>query len=83
MCNSVIRGKDYTEDFYREEIDNINSVLDIGCGRGIYAGCLKSIKPEVTWHGVEVWEPYVNKYKKNLDRLYDKIFIENVITFNY
>lgn len=83
MCNSVIRGKDYLEDFYIEKLGNINSVLDIGCGRGIYAGCLKGLKQTVMWHGVEIWKPYIDKYKNNLNRLYDKIFIEDAIKFKY
>ena len=83
MCNSVLRGKDWVEDFYREHKDEVNSVLDVGCGRGIWAGCLKSVKPQAIWHGIEIWRPYVVKYKKNLDRLYDKIFVEDAINFNY
>ena len=83
MCNSVVRGKDYVEDFYRDNIDKINSVFDIGCGRGIWAGCFKSIKPEVGWYGIEIWKPYVDKYKDNLNRLYNKIYIENIIKFEY
>lgn len=83
MCNSVVRGKDYLEDFYIKRLNEINSVLDIGCGRGIYAGCLKSLKTSVVWDGIEIWKPYVDKYKYNLNRLYNNVFIEDVIYFKY
>lgn len=83
MCNSVLRGKDWVEDFYVEHKGEIYSVLDIGCGRGIWAGCLKSNKPEVLWHGIEIWDPYIKKYWKNLSRLYDEIFSANIINFDY
>lgn len=38
--------------------------LDIGCGLGTYAKLL----PDLTWTGVEVWEPYVHQY--NLRNVY-------------
>lgn len=38
--------------------------LDIGCGLGTYAKLL----PDLTWTGVEVWEPYVHQY--NLRSVY-------------
>lgn len=38
--------------------------LDIGCGLGTYAKLL----PDLTWTGVEVWEPYVHQY--NLRNIY-------------
>ena len=83
MCNSILRGKDYIEDWYREHIDSINSVLDIGCGRGIYPGCLKAIKPEVRWVGIEIWQPYIDKYKDILNRLYDNILIMDVDEYDF
>jgi hypothetical protein len=83
MCNSVLRGKDWVEDFFVAKQKEINSVLDIGCGRGIWSGCLKSVKPSVVWHGIEIWQPYIDKYKKNLNSLYDNIYNVNAVEFIY
>lgn len=34
------------------------TALDIGCGQGTYA----KMFPKLQWTGVEIWEPYVEKY---------------------
>ena len=34
------------------------AALDIGCGQGTYA----KMFPKLQWTGVEIWEPYVEKY---------------------
>ena len=37
------------------------TALDIGCGCGTYA----KMFPELEWTGVEIWEPYIEKYGLN------------------
>jgi mannosyltransferase OCH1-like enzyme len=44
-------------------------MLDIGCGVGTYA----KLFPDAEWTGVEVWEPYVEKYK--LNELYQTLIV--------
>jgi mannosyltransferase OCH1-like enzyme len=59
----------------KQEIQRIVStvkhekMLDIGCGVGTYA----KLFPDAEWTGVEVWEPYVEKY--SLHDLYNTLII--------
>ncbi|CAB4156552.1 Glycosyltransferase, DXD sugar-binding motif [uncultured Caudovirales phage] len=46
--------------------------LDIGCGEGTYA----KMFPKLEWTGIEVWEPYVERY--NLRSLYPELHITDV-----
>ena len=46
-------------------------MLDIGCGCGTYA----KMFPDAEWTGVEVWEPYVEKY--GLTNLYNNLYVED------
>lgn len=48
---------------------NPKTGLDIGCGSGTYA----KLFPQIQWTGVEVWEPYVEKY--GLKDLYHDLII--------
>jgi len=48
------------------------TALDIGCGQGTYA----KMFPKLQWTGVEIWEPYVEKY--NLKDLYPSLHIADV-----
>lgn len=51
-------------------------ILDIGCGSGTYA----KMFPDVAYKaGVEVWQPYVEKYE--LNNLYDELFVEDARTW--
>lgn len=47
------------------------TALDIGCGQGTYA----KLFPKLQWTGVEVWEPYVEKY--DLSALYKNLFVRD------
>ena len=48
------------------------TALDIGCGQGTYA----KMFPKLQWTGVEIWEPYVEKY--GLKDLYPSLQIADV-----
>lgn len=48
------------------------TALDVGCGSGTYA----KMFPNIEWTGVEVWEPYVEKY--SLNSLYKTLFVQDV-----
>ena len=43
------------------------TALDIGCGVGTYA----KLFPDLEWTGVEIWEPYIEKY--DLKSLYSTL----------
>lgn len=64
---SALEGKKFIYDI----IQKVKPVtgLDIGCGSGTYA----RLFPEIEWTGVEVWEPYVEKFV--LNRLYEKFIL--------
>ena len=51
------------------------AMLDIGCGCGTYA----KMFPEADWTGVEIWEPYVEKY--GLKSLYRQLYVEDARTW--
>lgn len=48
------------------------TALDIGCGQGTYA----KMFPKLQWTGVEIWEPYVEKF--GLKDLYPSLQIADV-----
>ena len=50
-------------------------MLDIGCGCGTYA----KMFPDANWTGVEIWEPYVEKY--GLTDLYHNLYIADARTW--
>ena len=51
------------------KIPRPETALDIGCGEGTYA----KLFPKLKWTGVEVWEPYVEKY--GLKSLYPNLHV--------
>lgn len=53
------------------------AVLDVGPGWGTYSRLLR--KRNQVWHAVEIHAPYVDQF--NLRRYYDKVFIEDIRTF--
>lgn len=56
---------------------NIKTVLDVGPGRGTYANLFKARKVDLEiLDGVEVWEPYIEKY--DLNNKYTNIFIADI-----
>jgi len=84
--NSVCRGKDWIDTFYNQHImfeGGIKTVLDVGCGRGMWAGCLRRTNDSATWHAIEVHKPYLEQFKAIHDRLYDEIFNVNVLSFDW
>jgi glycosyltransferase involved in cell wall biosynthesis len=63
--------------FIKKIVKNLKheKMLDIGCGCGTYA----KLFPDTEWTGVEVWEPYVEKY--DLKTLYKNFYIEDARTW--
>lgn len=83
MPDSSYEGKDKTAFWVSEITPKHYNILDIGTGRGVYSYLfrnkdnLKSCK----WTGVEVWEPYVEKY--DLKSKYDTVLIEDARSLTY
>lgn len=61
----------------KQAIKRINpkTGLDIGCGSGTYA----KLFPDIKWTGVEIWEPYVEKF--GLNDLYDNLIVADARKF--
>lgn len=63
---------------------NINTILDLGCGVGTYIKIFKEegdILKNTKWTGVEVWTPYIEKFKL-IDR-YDNIINADIREVNF
>lgn len=69
MPFSAQNGKDYIRNIVARV--RHDRMLDIGCGSGTYA----RLFPELEWTGVEVWEPYVDRF--SLDRLYERFILSD------
>lgn len=76
MPHSADEGKDWT----RERVVALNpgSVLDIGPGAGTYAKLLRPHLPGTEMWGIEVFEPYVERY--GLNDLYDRVLVTDART---
>lgn len=55
---------------------NPDSMLDIGCGSGTYSHLIHNHYPHAALIGIEVWEPYVQRF--NLNDLYDELIVGDV-----
>lgn len=77
-------GKAFTTRFlqrvrrFTRLVEDTPRVLDIGAGSGTYADLYRQHPLHgCTWHAVEIWEPYVEKYQ--LKRKYNKVFIASAL----
>lgn len=73
MPSSSKKGKDIIVS-WASQLENINLILDIGCGEGTYPILLKETNKiflNSTWYGVEAWEPYIEEF--DLTSKYDKL----------
>ena len=71
---SALEGKKFIYDIIR--YFGPKNGLDIGCGSGTYA----RLFPELNWTGVEIWEPYVDRF--SLDRLYERFILADARKWN-
>lgn len=83
MPRSDYEGKDQIRDWISELKPKHNKILDIAVGEGTYLNLFKEQEnlKGCEWYGVEVWEPWVPKYK--LNEIYDHFYLEDVRTFDY
>ena len=83
MPTSKYTGKELIVQWIQQH-NNINRVLDIGCGEGTYPKLLKQKFPVLTtaeWWGIEIWQKYISRY--NLHELYDHLLNEDARTVDW
>lgn len=84
MGYSLRGGKPETAQWFAENQDKIERVLDIGAGSGTYARLVKQefgICQSAEWIAVEAWPDYIEKFK--LDTLYDQVINQDVRTLDW
>jgi len=83
MPTSMPYGKEWTKQTVDRlsRLCDIKRVWDIGVGEGTYSKLLKSQLKNSSWTGVEIWEPYIERY--NLNELYDQIIVSDAKTVDY
>ena len=67
MPSSVKHGKKEIKEWVEKQTD-IESIIDVGCGKGTYRELLGS---NYYWIGIEIWKPYIEQW--GLNKLYDRI----------
>ena len=55
-------------------------VLDIGPGFGTWAKLLRAGWPESDWTAIEIYRPYIEKYR--LEDFYDRVYLGNALTIS-
>lgn len=56
-------------------------ILDIGPGAGAYSELLRPLLPHTAFHGIEAWEPYIDKY--DLLTKYDAITVADIREYQF
>jgi Methyltransferase domain len=74
MPVSSREGKDWTVD--RICAHRPASILDVGVGAGIYEEFLRPVLPDARFVGVEVFEPYLERF--DLPSRYDEVLVADV-----
>lgn len=82
MPTSAKEGKDVIVNWCKK-LSNINTVLDIGVGKGTYSKVLKKngLFTNSKWIGVEAWTPYIEEF--NLTKKYNQVINEDARLVNY
>ena len=73
-------GKTVFLDWVLNNVDRNEKILDVGFGGGVYGKILKAFYYEHI-DGVDVWPENINEMGLNF--IYDNIFIENVLDFEF
>ena len=55
---------------------SIRSVVDVGAGAGTWHTFLSPYLPNAWWTAVEIWEPYVERFK--LPERYDEVLVSDI-----
>ncbi|WP_381801159.1 methyltransferase domain-containing protein [Streptomyces niveus] len=79
MPTSDAEGKDWSLERFRRHLPN--TVTDIGPGEGTYARLFRPEHAGLWWTAVEIYKPYVAKYKlksTKTRKVYDEMHVEDV-----
>lgn len=72
-------GKEQILTWFRSEEKNINTIIDIGAGRGTYINLVKESNKlclNSSWIAIEAWEPYIQQFK--LKSRYNRVISSDV-----
>ena len=84
MPSSSKEGKSIIKEWIEEFSLEINTIVDLGVGKGTYHRLFYRKNPilkHAKWIGVEVWKPYVELY--NLKNVYDHIEQDDIRLVDY
>lgn len=79
MPSSAAEGKLFFKDWFATFVDQVQTVLDVGPGSGIYCDLIKQIEPVTTIDAVEIFKPYIERFA--LGEKYDQIFVQDIRKF--
>lgn len=81
MVYSLSSGKNWSDRMIKRlfRLCSNKSILDVGTGAGQYYTMLSPSLPTAAFVGIEVWEPYIEKY--SLYKKYDTIINEDIREF--
>ncbi|SDL28024.1 methyltransferase domain-containing protein [Streptomyces indicus] len=78
MPTSIAEGKDWSLE--RFEQHKPDTVTDVGPGEGTYAKLFRPVHKGVWWTGIEIYKPYIAKYKLKSTKtrsMYDELHVED------
>lgn len=76
MPTSAYEGRSFFTNHLMDRVDEIRTIVDFGPGEGTYSTLGRHIIPSAEWVGVEVFEPYIERY--DLLQKYDDVLIGNM-----
>lgn len=83
MGGSVRAGKSTIVEWVKQ-IENVNTILDIGAGAGTYYNLFvqdNGMLKNSNWLAVEAWKPYIDKFQ--LTKKYNNVLNEDVRKINW
>lgn len=83
MGTSLSTGKDQILDWFKKNEHNVQSIIDIGPGKGTYYNLLSNnnVCSNTTWTGIEAWKNYIEQFK--LEEKYNFIINQDVRTIDW
>ena len=84
MPYSYREGKGFIKKWLGKRATDVKNVLDLGVGSGTYHTFYTKKYPllnHATWTGVEVWEPYIERF--DLKSKYSQIINQDIRTIEY
>lgn len=76
MPTSAYEGRGFFTHHLRRVAEDLEMVIDFGPGEGTYSILGRHLAPNATWLGVEIFQPYVERY--DLEQKYDGIVVSDI-----